>query len=71
MARPNRKPANTPASEAWPPDADTTTSQPIWLAEHLRPGPGGAAGRRWTAPGADQAACWIRAVAGAPKGFRA
>lgn len=39
MARPTRKPANTPAPEATPPDADTTTSQPIWLDEHLRPGP--------------------------------
>lgn len=39
MARPNRKPTNTPAPEATPPDADTTTTQPIWLDEHLRPGP--------------------------------
>lgn len=39
MARPNRKPVNTPAPEATPPDADTTVTQPVWLDEHLRIAP--------------------------------
>lgn len=38
MARPNRKSATPATPEGSPPDADTTTTQPVWLDEHLRPG---------------------------------